>query len=129
MFSLNQEKTDTQENLAEQQHALETSIAKWFVSDYENVEEIEFTGWGYSPETGSWGTIVIINKNNRISLSAESLTDIEKIDGLTYHPEEFKLEKNPEIENLPPIRYRVEDIEKISLEGITITYSKDYKGN
>ncbi|MGT2772417.1 hypothetical protein [Streptococcus marimammalium] len=125
---MKKEKTDTQENLTEQQHALETSIAKWFVSDYEDVKEIEFTGWGYSSETGSWGTIVIINKDNRISLSAESLTGLEKIDGLTYHPEEFKLEKKPEIENLPPIRYRLESIQKTSLNGIAINYSKDYKG-
>ncbi|MCU9533535.1 hypothetical protein [Streptococcus sp. CSL10205-OR2] len=129
MFSLNQEKTDTQENLAEQQHALETSIAKWFVNDYEGVEEIEFTGWGHSPETGSWGTTVIINKDNEISLSFSGLSGLEELTGITYYYYEFHLEERPGVEDLPSARYRSESIEKISLTNIKITYSKDYKEN
>ncbi|MGT2772426.1 hypothetical protein [Streptococcus marimammalium] len=129
MFSLNQEKTDTQENLAEQQHALETSIAKYLVSDYEGVEEIEFTKWGHSKETGSWNIIVLINKSNDISLSFDGLSGLEDFSGAVYSPETFKLIKKPEVENLPGASFRVDDIEKISLINIKITYSKDYNGN
>ncbi|MCU9533539.1 hypothetical protein N7659_03245 [Streptococcus sp. CSL10205-OR2] len=129
MFSLNQEKTDTQENLAEQQHALETSIAKMFVSDYEDVKEIEFTKWGHSKETGDWYMIVIVNQDNEISLAFDSLSSLEELSSSVYSSDTFQLIEKSEIKNLPAVRYRVEDIEKISLEGITITYSKDYKGN
>ncbi|MCU9533537.1 hypothetical protein N7659_03235 [Streptococcus sp. CSL10205-OR2] len=129
MFSLNQEKTDTQENLAEQQHALETSIAKWFVNDYEGVEEIEFTGWGHSPETGDWYMRVIVNKDNRMSLSFDNLEGLEAMSGSVHSPKTFKVIEKPEVEELPAIRYRVKDIEQTSLEGIIVIYSKDYKGD
>ncbi|MCU9533534.1 hypothetical protein [Streptococcus sp. CSL10205-OR2] len=127
MFSLNQEKTDTQENLTKQQHALETSIVKLLVSEYEGVEAVSFNGWGYSPETGSWATIATINRDNTISFSFDGLSGLEEIDGSTYHPDTFKLEEKPGFEDLPGARFRVEEIEKTSIEGIKIIHSKNQK--
>ncbi|MGT2772421.1 hypothetical protein [Streptococcus marimammalium] len=127
MFSLNQEKTDTQENLTEQQHALETSIAKMMVSDYEEVKEIEFTGWGYSPETNSWGTTAIINKENRVSFLFDSLSGLETLSGYNYHPDTFKLEESPGFEELLGPKFRLDSIEKTSLDGVKIIHSKNQK--
>ncbi|MCU9533540.1 hypothetical protein [Streptococcus sp. CSL10205-OR2] len=124
MFSLNQEKVDTQENLTEQQHALETSIVKLLVSEYEGVEEVSFNGWGYSPETGSWGTIATINKNNIMDFSFDGLSGLEELDGRSYYPDTFKLVRKPGVENLPGARFRVDEIEQTSIEGIKITHSK-----
>ncbi|MGT2772424.1 hypothetical protein [Streptococcus marimammalium] len=129
MFSLNQEKVDTQENLTEQQHALETSIVKLLVSEYEGVEEVSFNGWGYSPETGSWGTIATINKDNIMDFSFDGLSGIEELTDTGYYPETFKLEEKPGLEDLPGVRFRVEEIEQTSIEGIKIIYSKNQKGD
>ncbi|MGT2772420.1 hypothetical protein [Streptococcus marimammalium] len=128
MFSLNQEKTDTQENLTEQQHALETSIVKLLVSEYEGVEEVSFNDWGYSPETGSWATIATVNEDNTISFSFDGLSSLEDISGRSYHPDTFKLVRKPGVENLSGARFRVEEIEKTSIEGIKIIYSNNQKG-
>ncbi|MGT2772423.1 hypothetical protein [Streptococcus marimammalium] len=131
MFSLNQEKVDTQENLTEQQHALETSIAKYLVSDYEDVEELEFTGWGHSTETGSWGTIVIINKEDKISFSFDGLSDLKDMSGIVTDDNTFKLVEKTYTDNIPqyPISGRINQIEKTSLEGVKVTYSNDNKGD
>ncbi|HEL0584490.1 TPA: hypothetical protein TUT05_001860, partial [Streptococcus equi subsp. zooepidemicus] len=64
VFSLNGKITEEQ-----QKKDLETSIAKLLVHDYEGVKTIKFTGWGHSRETGSWGTIVVINGENEIGFS------------------------------------------------------------
>ncbi|MCU9533538.1 hypothetical protein N7659_03240 [Streptococcus sp. CSL10205-OR2] len=127
MFSLNQEKTDTQENLAEQQYALETSIAKMFVSDYEDVKEIEFTKWLYSSNTSSWYITVIINNDNEINLSFDSLLGLEELSSSVFSSETFKLIKKSGIENPMVVNSRLESIQKTSLEGVKIIYSKNQK--
>ncbi|HEL0623476.1 TPA: hypothetical protein TVL46_001722 [Streptococcus equi subsp. zooepidemicus] len=120
VFSLNGKRTEEQ-----QKKDLETSIAKLLVSDYEGVKEVKFTGWGRSRETGSWGTTVIINGENRMSLSFDRLSGLKEISGSSYHPDTFKLVEKSGIEELEPIMYRVRDIEKVSLKGIRIIHSAE----
>ncbi len=129
MFSLNQEKVDTQENLTEQQHALETSIVKLIVTEYEDVEEVSFNSWGHSPETGSWTTVAIINGTNQMSFSFDGLSGLENITSSRYNPDTFKLEERPGIEDLPGTRFQADEIEKTSIEGIKIIYSNNQKGD
>ncbi|HEK9981226.1 TPA: hypothetical protein TU158_002038 [Streptococcus equi subsp. zooepidemicus] len=118
VFSLNGKITEEQ-----QKRDLETSIAKLLVSDYEGVKTIKFQGWGRSRETGSWGTTVIINGENRMSLSFDRLSGLKEISSTSYHPDTFKLVEKSGIEELEPIMYRVRDIEKVSLKGIRVTHS------
>ncbi|HEL0661729.1 TPA: hypothetical protein TUW75_001374 [Streptococcus equi subsp. zooepidemicus] len=120
VFSLNGKITEEQ-----QKRDLETSIAKLLVSDYEGVKTIKFQGWGHSRETGSWGTTVIINGENRMSLSFDRLSGLKEISGSSYHPDTFKLVEKSGIEELEPIMYRVRDIEKVSLKGIRIIHSAE----
>ncbi|HEL0026342.1 TPA: hypothetical protein TUY17_001491 [Streptococcus equi subsp. zooepidemicus] len=120
VFSLNGKITEEQ-----QKRDLETSIAKLLVSDYEGVKTIKFQGWGHSRETGSWGTTVIINSENRMSLSFDRLSGLKEISGSSYHPDTFKLVEKSGIEELEPIMYRVRDIEKVSLKGIRIIHSAE----
>ncbi|HEL1018794.1 TPA: hypothetical protein TVB62_001950 [Streptococcus equi subsp. zooepidemicus] len=120
LFSLNGKRTEEQ-----QKRDLETSIAKLLVSDYEGVKTIKFQGWGHSRETGSWGTTVIINGENRMSLSFDRLSGLKEISGSSYHPDTFKLVEKSGIEELEPIMYRVRDIEKVSLKGIRIIHSAE----
>ncbi|KIS10035.1 hypothetical protein [Streptococcus equi] len=120
VFSLNGKRTEEQ-----QKRDLETSIAKLLVHDYEDVKEVKFTGWGYSRETGSWGTTVIINGESRMSLSFDRLSGLKEISSTSYHPDTFKLVEKSGIEELEPIMYRVKDIEKVSLKGIRIIHSAE----
>ncbi|WP_449459463.1 hypothetical protein [Streptococcus suis] len=121
-FDLNNKEIERQ-----QKRDLETSIAKMLVNDYENVKEIEFLGWGYSHETGAWGTTVVINENNRMSLSFGSLSGLEEIGGSSYHPSTFKLVESENAIEYPRIDERLETISQTSLEGIEIIYSEDFK--
>ncbi|HEL1104558.1 TPA: hypothetical protein TVG23_001394, partial [Streptococcus equi subsp. zooepidemicus] len=77
VFSLNGKRTEEQ-----QKRDLETSIAKLLVHDYEGVETIKFQGWGHSRETGSWGTIVVINGENEIGFSFDGLSSLEEISSI-----------------------------------------------
>ncbi|HEL1218364.1 hypothetical protein [Streptococcus equi] len=120
VFSLNGKRTEEQ-----QKRDLETSIAKLLVHDYEGVKTIKFTGWGHSRETGSWGTIVVINGENEIGFSFDGLSGLADISGASYHPDTFKLVEKSGIEDLEPIMYRVRDIEKVSLKGIRIIHSAE----
>ncbi|HFR5303172.1 TPA: hypothetical protein ACHW1C_000552 [Streptococcus equi subsp. zooepidemicus] len=119
-FRLNGKRTEEQ-----QKRDLETSIAKLLVHDYEGVKTIKFQGWGRSRETGSWGTTVIINGENRMSLFFDRLSGLKEISGSSYHPDTFKLVEKSGIEELEPIMYRVRDIEKVSLKGIRIIHSAE----
>lgn len=118
VFNLNGKRTEEQ-----QKRDLETSIAKLLVHDYEGVETIKFTGWGRSRETGSWGTIVVINGKNEMDFSFDGLSGLKEISSTSYHPDTFKLVEKSGIEELEPIMYRVRDIEKVSLKGIRVTHS------
>nr|WP_043031140.1 hypothetical protein [Streptococcus equi] len=120
VFRLNGKRTEEQ-----QKRDLETSIAKLLVHDYEGVKEVKFTGWGHSRETGSWGTIVIINGENEIGFSFDGLSGLANISGRSYHPDTFKLVEKNSLEEMGPVRYRIKDIEKVSLEGVAITYSHE----
>ncbi|HEK9098441.1 TPA: hypothetical protein SUB15_001537 [Streptococcus equi subsp. zooepidemicus] len=120
VFNLNGKRTEEQ-----QKRDLETSIAKLLVSDYEGVETIKFQGWGHSRETGSWGTTVIINGESRMSLSFDGLSGLADISGGSYHPDTFKLVEKNSLEEMGPVRYRIKDIEKVSLEGVAVTYSHE----
>ncbi|HEK9098110.1 TPA: hypothetical protein SUB15_001191 [Streptococcus equi subsp. zooepidemicus] len=120
VFSLNGKRTEEQ-----QKRDLETSIAKLLVHDYEGVKEIKFTGWGHSRETGSWGTTVVINGENEIGFSFDGLSGLADISGRSYHPDTFKLVEKNSLEEMGPVKYRIKDIEKVSLEGVAITYSHE----
>ncbi|ACG61519.1 hypothetical protein Sez_0141 [Streptococcus equi subsp. zooepidemicus MGCS10565] len=120
VFSLNGKRTEEQ-----QKRDLETSIAKLLVHDYEDVKEVKFTGWGRSRETGSWGTIVVINGENEIGFSFDGLSGLADISGGSYHPDTFKLVEKNSLEEMGPVRYRIKDIEKVSLEGVAVTYSHE----
>ncbi|MBF0777443.1 hypothetical protein E4T82_01655 [Streptococcus cuniculi] len=118
MFTLNQKMTENQ-----QKRELETSIAKLLVHDYENVKEIEFKGWGYSRETGTWGTTVIVNANSQINLSFSGLSTLKEIYSIRYNPSTFKLKEKVNIERLEPIKDRVTEIESVSLNDIEVKHS------
>ncbi|HEL0666558.1 TPA: hypothetical protein TVJ94_000964 [Streptococcus equi subsp. zooepidemicus] len=119
VFSLNGKRTEEQ-----QKRDLETSIAKLLVHDYEGVETIKFTGWGHSRETGSWGTTVVINGENEIGFSFDGLSSLEKIRGIVTDDDIEKMEK-PETDTKPRIMDRIDTINKTSLVGVTVIYSKD----
>lgn len=121
LFSLNGKITEEQ-----QKRDLETSIAKLLVSDYEGVETIKFTGWGHSRETGSWGTIVVINGENEIGFSFDGLSSLEEISSIVSDENIQLTESENAIEN-PRIRDRISRIQKTSLKGIDIIYSEDDK--
>ncbi|HEL1283554.1 TPA: hypothetical protein TVQ95_001191 [Streptococcus equi subsp. zooepidemicus] len=120
VFSLNGKITEEQ-----QKRDLETSIAKLLVSDYEGVKTIKFQGWGHSRETGSWGTTVIINESNQMSFSFSSIKTLEDIGSTRYNPNTFKLVEKPETDTKPRIMDRIDMINKTSLVGVTVIYSKD----
>ncbi|HEL1215628.1 TPA: hypothetical protein TVL48_001719, partial [Streptococcus equi subsp. zooepidemicus] len=109
VFSLNRKIIEEQ-----QKRDLETSITKLLVHDYEGVKTIKFTGWRRSRETGSWGTIVVINGENEMDFSFNNLSGLKEISSTSYHPDTFKLVEKSGIEDLEPIMYRVRDIEKVS---------------
>ena len=119
-FRLNGKRTEEQ-----QKRDLETSIAKLLVHDYEDVKEVKFTGWGHSRETGSWGTTVVINGENEIGFSFDGLSGLADISGGSYHPDTFKLVEKNSLEEMEPVKYRIKEIEKVSLEGVAITYSHE----
>ncbi|MCD3432655.1 hypothetical protein KUG02_02510 [Streptococcus equi subsp. zooepidemicus] len=120
VFSLNRKIIEEQ-----QKRDLETSIAKLLVHDYEGVKTIKFQGWGHSRETGSWGTTVVINGENEIGFSFDGLSGLADISGGSYHPDTFKLVEKNSLEEMGPVRYRIKDIEKVSLEGVAVTYSHE----
>ncbi|HEK9981225.1 TPA: hypothetical protein TU158_002037 [Streptococcus equi subsp. zooepidemicus] len=120
LFSLNGKRTEEQ-----QKRDLETSIAKLLVSDYEGVETIKFTGWGHSRETGSWGTTVVINGENEMGFSFDGLSGLADISGRSYHPDTFKLVEKNSLEEMGPVKYRIKDIEKVSLERVAVTHSHE----
>ncbi|HEL0026738.1 TPA: hypothetical protein TUY17_001830 [Streptococcus equi subsp. zooepidemicus] len=120
VFSLNRKIIEEQ-----QKRDLETSITKLLVHDYEGVKTIKFTGWRRSRETGSWGTIVVINGENEMDFSFNNLSGLKEISSTSYHPDTFKLVEKSGIEDLEPIMYRVRDIEKVSLKGIRIIHSAE----
>ncbi|HEL0145466.1 TPA: hypothetical protein TUI13_001751 [Streptococcus equi subsp. zooepidemicus] len=121
VFSLNGKITEEQ-----QKKDLETSIAKLLVHDYERVKTIKFTGWGHSRETGSWGTIVVINGENEIGFSFDGLSSLEEISSIVSDENIQLTESENAIEN-PRIRDRISRIQKTSLKGIDIIYSEDDK--
>ncbi|CAW97777.1 TPA: hypothetical protein TUL06_001692 [Streptococcus equi subsp. zooepidemicus] len=121
VFSLNGKITEEQ-----QKKDLETSIAKLLVHDYEGVKTIKFTGWGHSRETGSWGTIVVINGENEIGFSFDGLSSLEEISSIVSDENIQLTESENAIEN-PRIRDRISRIQKTSLKGIDIIYSEDDK--
>ncbi|WP_394854533.1 hypothetical protein [Streptococcus equi] len=121
VFRLNGKRTEEQ-----QKRDLETSIAKLLVHDYEGVKEVKFTGWGHSRETGSWGTIVIINGENEIGFSFDGLSSLEEISSIVSDENIQLTESENAIEN-PRIRDRISRIQKTSLKGIDIIYSEDDK--
>ncbi|HEL1315406.1 TPA: hypothetical protein TVS27_000893 [Streptococcus equi subsp. zooepidemicus] len=121
IFSLNGKRTEEQ-----QKRDLETSIAKLLVHDYEGVETIKFQGWGHSRETGSWGTIVVINGENEIGFSFDGLSSLEEISSIVSDENIQLTESENAIEN-PRIRDRISRIQKTSLKGIDIIYSEDDK--
>ncbi|HEL1295319.1 TPA: hypothetical protein TVQ97_001636 [Streptococcus equi subsp. zooepidemicus] len=120
VFSLNGKRTEEQ-----QKRDLETSIAKLLVHDYEGVKTIKFQGWGHSREAGSWGTTVIINESNQMSFSFSSIKTLEDIGSTRYNPNTFKLVEKPETDTKPRIMDRIDKINKTSLVGVTVIYSKD----
>ncbi|WP_165620389.1 hypothetical protein [Streptococcus equi] len=120
VFSLNGKRTEEQ-----QKRDLETSIAKLLVHDYEGVKTIKFQGWGHSREAGSWGTTVIINESNQMSFSFSSIKTLEDIGSTRYNPNTFKLVEKPETDTKPRIMDRIDTINKTSLVGVTVIYSKD----
>ncbi|SUN52923.1 exported protein [Streptococcus equi subsp. zooepidemicus] len=120
LFSLNGKITEEQ-----QKRDLETSIAKLLVHDYEDVKEVKFTGWGRSRETGSWGTTVVINGENEIGFSFDGLSGLADISGRSYHPDTFKLVEKNSLEEMGPVKYRIKDIEKVSLERVAVTHSHE----
>ena len=90
---------------------------------YEYVKSVEFTGWGRSRKTDMQDTTVIINKTNHMSLSFSDLSGLGGISDSSYHPDAFKLVEKPNVEEFQPVRYRVKDIEKVSLKSVKIIYS------
>ncbi|HEL1119098.1 hypothetical protein [Streptococcus equi] len=120
VFSLNRKIIEEQ-----QKRDLETSIAKLLVHDYEGVKTIKFQGWGHSRETGSWGTIVVINGENEMDFSFNNLSGLKEISSTSYHPDTFKLVEKNSLEEMEPVKYRIKDIEKVSLERVAITYSHE----
>ncbi|HEL1321667.1 TPA: hypothetical protein TVS12_001624, partial [Streptococcus equi subsp. zooepidemicus] len=82
VFSLNRKIIEEQ-----QKRDLETSITKLLVHDYEGVKTIKFTGWRRSRETGSWGTIVVINGENEMDFSFNNLSGLKEISSTSYHPD------------------------------------------
>ncbi|MGT2907860.1 hypothetical protein [Streptococcus dentiloxodontae] len=92
---------------------IETELAKYIVSKYENVREIAFMGWGYSKKTGYWGTTVLVNGDSRISFSLGNVESISSLSSSTYHPGSFKLDR----------RIKKLNISDISLRDITVIYS------
>ncbi|HEL0623479.1 TPA: hypothetical protein TVL46_001732 [Streptococcus equi subsp. zooepidemicus] len=123
VFSLNDKITEEQ-----QKKDLETSIAKLLVHDYEGVKTIKFQGWGHSRETGSWGTIVVINGENEMDFSFDGLSSLEEISSIVSDENIQLTESENAIEN-PRIRDRISRIQKTSLKGIDIIYSEDDKEN
>ncbi|HEK9985067.1 TPA: hypothetical protein TT553_001960, partial [Streptococcus equi subsp. zooepidemicus] len=120
VFSLNCKIIEEQ-----QKRDLETSIAKLLVHDYEGVKTIKFQGWGRSRETGMWGTTVVINGESEIGFSFDGLSGLADISGRSYHPDTFKLVEKNSLEEMGPVKYRIKDIEKVSLERVAITYSHE----
>ncbi|HEL0637554.1 TPA: hypothetical protein TUV21_001885, partial [Streptococcus equi subsp. zooepidemicus] len=90
------------------------------------VETIKFQGWGHSRETGSWGTIVVINGENEIGFSFDGLSSLEEISSIVSDENIQLTESENAIEN-PRIRDRISRIQKTSLKGIDIIYSEDDK--
>ncbi|KXT78416.1 hypothetical protein [Streptococcus sp. DD13] len=109
----------------EQQRNLETSIAKMLVNDYEGIDQIEFNGWSQSPETGTWHTTIILNRENRISINFRSLSGLNEISGGRYNSGTFHLTKKVEADEFSPVGKRIDEIENISLDGINIIYSSE----
>lgn len=122
LFSINGFKQQTEK---EQQYQLEVQIAKLIVSDYEDVETIEFQGWGHSMETGMWGTTVVINGSNRKGFSFSGIKGLEEISGSSYHPDTFKLVEKATTATKARIMDRVDEINTASLENVVVIYSRD----
>lgn len=55
------------------------------------------------------------------------ITGLEDISGSSYHPDTFKLIEKPGLENLEPVKYRVNDINRVSLVGVKIIHSDESK--
>ncbi|MFH0385605.1 hypothetical protein ACHBHM_08935 [Streptococcus sp. A18] len=121
-FSLN---GDNQLSKEEQQYQLEVQIAKMLVNDYEDVETIEFHGWGHSRETGMWGTTVIVNHSNELGFSFSSLSGLDEISGIVFSPSDNELIEKLSKKNMPKLKDRISDIHKVSLDDLVIHYSKD----
>ena len=119
-FSLNKQQTEQ-----EQQYQLEIQIAKMLVNDYEGIETIEFQGWGYSQETGTWGTTVIVNNSNELGFSFSRLSGLEEISGIVFSPSDNELTEKLSKKNIPKLKDRISDIHKVSLNNLVIRYSKD----
>ncbi|HEL0610588.1 TPA: hypothetical protein TUT31_001393, partial [Streptococcus equi subsp. zooepidemicus] len=81
---------------------------------------------GHSRETGSWGTIVVINGENEIGFSFDGLSSLEEISSIVSDENIQLTESENAIEN-PRIRDRISRIQKTSLKGIDIIYSEDDK--
>lgn len=123
-FSLNGDKQLSKE---EQEYQLEVQIAKMLVNDYEDVETIEFQGWGHSLETGMWGTTVIVNNSNEVGFSFSRLSSLEEMAGIVFSPSDSELTEKLSKKNMPKLKDRIADIHKVSLRDLVIRYSKDSK--
>ncbi|HEL2576789.1 TPA: hypothetical protein TZ704_001978 [Streptococcus suis] len=119
-FSLN---GDNQLSKEEQQYQLEVQIAKMLVNDYEDVETIEFHGWGHSRETGMWGTTVVVNGSNRMSFSFSDLKGLENIRGIRYNLDSFTLIEKSETKSKLRIMDRIDEILTVSITGTTVIHS------
>ncbi|HEN2767189.1 TPA: hypothetical protein U4T70_000839 [Streptococcus agalactiae] len=96
---------------------LETKIALDLVHRYLGIQQLVFSKWRYSLETGSWSSIITINGVNIINYIVDDISDSNSISGIICHPKSFHLRPR---EKKEPIQ---------SIDELDITWSLNREEN
>lgn len=70
---------------------LETKIALDLVHRYLGIQQLVFSKWRHSLETGSWSSIITINGANIINYIVDDISDSDSISGIICHSKSFHL--------------------------------------
>ncbi|HFH6893512.1 TPA: hypothetical protein ACGL0S_000538 [Streptococcus agalactiae] len=70
---------------------LETEIALDLVHRYLGIQQLVFSKWRHSLETGSWSSIITINGANIINYIVDDISDSDSISGIICHSKSFHL--------------------------------------
>ncbi len=83
---------------------LETKIALDLVHRYLGIQQLVFSKWRHSLETGSWSSIITINGANIINYIVDDISDSDSISGIICHPKSFHLRPREKKEPIQAVR-------------------------